>query len=268
MKEYNERLIDYIIDRSKNEKDPEFDDFADVAGPVVDGRIGEGHERRPGVEEFGGPGGRGDFARGDDGKQTEGLFLDAGDEFGADHHAVDAAAQHIGGDFIEFGGGKVVRQLEYDGFVGVVVAAELQQMVDDLRHGGPLRDIEDEDVDEVVEQGEGLDQIGRGTEVAQDDHVVGALLQIAAGFAGVVDGADFNEGRGVTGHDFREFAPLVDTGRHADGMDEVQTHQTLSQSGRLAQIERADDRMEEGRVFEDAEKWRRFGDRHGQPYSS
>lgn len=30
MKEYNERLIDYIIDRSKNEKDPEFDDFADV----------------------------------------------------------------------------------------------------------------------------------------------------------------------------------------------------------------------------------------------
>ena len=127
-------------------------------------------------------------------------------------------------------------------------------MVDDRGDGRTVGYVEDDDVDEVVDQGKGALEMLRVAQVAQQDKVALALLEILDDTVHVAHGSDLHESGGEAGHGVGQLALLVDAGRHADGMGKGEPQYIASLRRSVDAVERADDRLQEGSVLEQAEE--------------
>ena len=144
--------------------------------------------------------------------------------------------------------------LENDGIVGIVVAAQFQQMVDGFSYIGAVRNVEHDAVHKVIDEGEYPFDAFRVAQIGEDEDVFLTFLQVLDREHHVADGTDFNETGGVAGDDISIFATLVHAGGDADRPGERQTQQFLPEYGRCPFIKEPDDRAEERQKLEQPEQ--------------
>ena len=139
-------------------------------------RIADCDQVSAGVKESGRHFRRLDLGLGDDRHQAEGLLPDDRDRLRMDHHGIDAVQEHIFGQLVENFWRQIRVELENDRLIGIIVASQFEQVVDDPGDGSVERNVENDGIYKVVNQGKGALDILGIAQVAQDADVLVAVL--------------------------------------------------------------------------------------------